>query len=99
MRMKFTKPILFGALLGLGGCVAAPYSPDTGYEQQQPAYSYQQPGYYYEQQPGYYEQQPGYVAAAPPPGSSGTSSNRRSPERLSPGVPHHSPRPESSWAF
>jgi hypothetical protein len=52
MRMKFTKPILFGALLGLGGCVAAPYSPDTGYEQQQPAYSYQQPGYYYEQQPG-----------------------------------------------
>lgn len=74
MRTKFTKPILFGAaLLGLGGCVAAPYSPDTGYRQgyyyqQQPAYSYQQPGSYYEQQPGYYEQQPGYVAAAPAPG-------------------------------
>jgi outer membrane lipoprotein SlyB len=52
------------ALLGLGGCVAAPYSPDTGYAQGYPAqtYYYQQPGYYYS--PG------GYVATAPEPAPS-----------------------------
>jgi outer membrane lipoprotein SlyB len=55
------KPLLAGAaLLGLAGCVAAPYSPDTGYSQgYAPAYYYQQPGYDYS--PG------GYVAAAPAP--------------------------------
>jgi Glycine zipper 2TM domain len=57
--------IVGAALLGLGGCVAAPYSPDTGYAQGYPdRYYYQQPAYYY--QPGYY--QPGYVAEAPAPG-------------------------------
>ncbi|HEX3970985.1 MAG TPA: glycine zipper 2TM domain-containing protein [Stellaceae bacterium] len=50
------------ALLGLAGCVSAPYSPDTGYSQGYPAqtYYYQAPGYYYS--PG------GYVAEAPAPG-------------------------------
>jgi hypothetical protein len=56
MRTQLTKSIVFGAaLLGLGGCVAAPYSPDTGYRQ---GYYYQEPGYY--QQPAYSYQQPGY---------------------------------------
>jgi Glycine zipper 2TM domain len=40
--------IVGAALLGLGGCVAAPYSPDTGYAQGYPdRYYYQQPA------PGY----------------------------------------------
>ncbi len=46
--------IVGAALLGLGGCVAAPYSPDTGYSQGYPAQTY------YYQQPGYYQQQPAY---------------------------------------
>jgi outer membrane lipoprotein SlyB len=50
------------ALLGLAGCVSAPYSSDTGYAQGYPA----QPAYYY-QQPGYYYSPGGYVAAAPEP--------------------------------
>jgi hypothetical protein len=56
------KILIVGAtLLGLGGCVAAPYSPDTGYSQGYPdRYYYEQPGYYYS--PG------GYVAEAPAPG-------------------------------
>jgi hypothetical protein len=62
------KTLIIGAaLLGLGGCVAAPYSPDTGYSQGYPAYygySYSAPTYY--QQPGYYYS-PGYVAEAPAP--------------------------------
>jgi len=45
--------IVGAALLGLGGCVAAPYSPDTGYSQGYPAYyGYSSPSYYY-QQPSY----------------------------------------------
>ena len=54
------KPMIFAsALLGLGGCVAAPYSPDTGYSQGYPAY-YSSPA------PVYYSE-PGYVAEAPAP--------------------------------
>lgn len=61
------KPLIFGAaLLSLGGCVAAPYSPDTGYSQGYPGYyGYNSPSYYY-QQPGYYSPG-GYVAEAPAP--------------------------------
>lgn len=63
------KPVIFAAaLLGLGGCVSAPYSPDTGYSQGYPAYyGYQQPAYY--SAPGYYAPYSGgYVAESPAPG-------------------------------
>lgn len=55
------KPLLIGAaLLGLAGCVSAPYSPDTGYSQGSPP-SYGAPAYYYSYGPT------GYVAVAPEP--------------------------------
>ena len=62
------KPMIFAAaLLGLGGCVAAPYSPDTGYSQGYPAYySSPAPAYYSGPAPAYYSE-PGYVAEAPAP--------------------------------
>lgn len=58
--MSLEPLVVAAALLGLAGCVSAPYSPDTGYSQGYPAYYYQQPGYYYS--PG------GYVAERPAPG-------------------------------
>ena len=71
------KPLLVGtALLGLAGCVAAPYSPDTGYSQGgYPAYygsTYSNSPYPaqpapYGYQPGY-GYQSGYVAEEPAPG-------------------------------
>lgn len=57
------KLVLAGAaLLALGGCVAAPYSPDTSYRQgyRTYSYSYTAPTYYYTLTPN------GYVAALPP---------------------------------
>jgi hypothetical protein len=59
MSPKFL--LLAAALLGLAGCVSAPYSPDTGYSQGYPPAAYGSPGYYYSYGPT------GYVAVAPAP--------------------------------
>lgn len=57
------KLVLAGAaLLALGGCVAGPYSSDTGYRQgTATTYYYTSPTYYYTYTPN------GYVAEMPPP--------------------------------
>ncbi|HEY3916148.1 MAG TPA: hypothetical protein VGL83_00060 [Stellaceae bacterium] len=59
--MSFKLVLVGAALLALGGCVSAPYSPDTGYSQGYRTDYYTAPTYYYSYGPG------GYVAAVPPP--------------------------------
>ena len=57
--MTFKLFVLAVALTGLAGCVSAPYSPDTGYTQAQPAPTY------YAAPTTYYVPAPSYVVVAP----------------------------------
>jgi hypothetical protein len=57
--MSFKLFVLGVAMTGLAGCVSAPYSPDTGYNQAPPATTY------YAAPTTYYVPAPSYVVVAP----------------------------------